>query len=198
MNMHDKWIVGVDEVGRGPLAGPVTVGVFALPLGFKGDELVGIRDSKKLSEKKREEWCTVLTAIEPARYCVSSVSPQDIDSNGIQSSIRLALKKALKGLDIPSQSCEVFLDGGLVAPSEYLAQKSIVKGDDSVPVISAAAIIAKVTRDKVMVAYDTQYPEYGFGAHKGYGTKVHREAIAEHGFTPIHRQSFCKNIVIRK
>ena len=197
-NVQKKWIVGVDEVGRGPLAGPVTIGVFALPVGYRGDDLKGIRDSKKLSEKKRNEWVDVLRGVQEGKYAVVSVSPQTIDSAGIQASIRSALASALQELQLESNLCEVFLDGGLHAPSEYVSQKTVVKGDDTVPVISAAAIMAKVTRDRLMVEYDSVYPEYQFAKHKGYGTKVHREAIAQHGFSPIHRRSFCKSIVICK
>ncbi len=198
MEKQVKWIVGIDEVGRGPLAGPVTVGAFAIQKDSDFAILEGVRDSKKLSEKKREAWFQKLTVMEHAKHAVVSVSSQNIDTTGIQSSIRLALKNALKGLQLDPNDCELFLDGGLHAPAEYKVQETVIRGDDTVPVISAASIVAKVTRDRLMVEYDKKYPEYGLAGHKGYGTKRHREVIATHGFTPIHRISFCKNISVEK
>jgi ribonuclease HII len=189
-----RWLIGIDEAGRGPLAGPVAVGVCVAPDGFDLTPLAGIRDSKKLSEKQREGWYGTLTTLPDIRYAVSMVSAGHIDRHGIQHAIRTTLSHALARLALDPRECTVLLDGGLRAPNEYADQTTIVRGDATEPLISAAAILAKVTRDRYMVGQADIYPAYGFEVHKGYGTAKHREAIRVHGVSPLHRSTFCRNI----
>lgn len=190
-----KWTIGIDEAGRGPLAGPVSVGVFAVSNNFNVAQLEGIRDSKQISEKKREEWYKALTTMEQCRCAVAFSSPQFIDTEGIVFAIQNALDRALAKLKLDPALCTVLLDGSLHAPKEYVSQKTIIRGDVTEPVISSAAILAKVKRDAYMKKVAGEYPLYLFEKHKGYGTKVHCEAIRTHGVSPLHRVSFCKNIV---
>ena len=185
-----KYLVGIDEVGRGPLAGPVAVGVLVMKENLK---IFGkIRDSKKLSEKQREEWFEIICA-ERQRgaldFSVSFVSHIMIDKRGLAWALRTATARALTRLAIPTDSA-IFLDGGLRAPEIFKNQKTIIKGDEKIPVIALASIVAKVTRDRLMIRLAKRYPEYGFEKHKGYGTKEHFAAIKKHGLCPIHRRSF--------
>jgi ribonuclease HII len=202
-----KWIVGVDEAGRGPLAGPVTVGLVKIPADFDWELVPGVRDSKKISEKKREviyKRVIELYVQKKLSYVVKSVSAKSIDSKGIAPAIRRSIASGLDDLldrqntnvniSILPTDCMVKLDGSLKAPAEFIHQETIIKGDDKEMVIGLASIMAKVTRDRYMVEQDAIYPKYGLAQHKGYGTKAHMAAIAEQGFSPIHRQSYCKNI----
>lgn len=191
------YIIGIDEAGRGPLAGPVSVGVVACKISnskfqiFK--RLKGIKDSKKLNEKQREEWFKKLKELEKAgiiKTAVSFSSAKIIDEKGIVFAIRRALAMSLKKLKIKPNECEVLLDGSLYAPSEYKKQKTIIRGDDKIPVISAASIIAKVSRDRLMKRLAKKFPDYGFEKHKGYGTKAHYNTIKKYGISDIHRKSF--------
>ncbi len=195
-----KYIVGVDEAGRGPLAGPVSVGLVMVPVDFDWELIPGIRDSKKLSEKKREAiYARVLElhVQNKLSYVVKSVSAKSIDSKGIAPAIRRSIVAGLEDLECdPDHTC-IKLDGSLKAPPEFIHQETIVQGDDKELVIGLASIIAKVARDRYMVEQDKKYPQYGLATHKGYGTKAHREAIARHGFSPIHRQSYCKNVELK-
>jgi ribonuclease HII len=195
-----KWIVGVDEVGRGPLAGPVAVGAVAVDSEIYNSrlkkELKGIRDSKKLSERKREEWFGRVKLAEKRgdiRFAVSFTSPAIIDKKGIVFSIQRALNQSVAKLKVKPEKAKVFLDGGLKAGKEYKNQKTIIHGDDLIQVISVASVVAKVTRDRLMRRVAKKFPHYGFEAHKGYGTKAHYFAIKKYGTTKIHRQSFLKN-----
>lgn len=234
-----KYIIGIDEVGRGPLAGPVAVCAFVIKdekfiesaisrtygkkdIGPSYVKLPKLKDSKKLSKKQREEWFEYLKVAKTEGLCdyaVSFVSPENIDKFGIAKCIQKALNKSLEMIE--KQNClnfcpcrpqysglsgenlnnsveqsffvqqyNIFLDGGLHAPKEYINQETIIRGDELHPVISMASIMAKVTRDKVMVKYGKVYPEYGFDKHSGYGTKAHYEAIKTHGQTPIHRKTY--------
>ena len=189
-----RYIIGIDEVGRGPIAGPVTVSAVLLIDKKKSEKLFdGIRDSKKLSEKKREEWFEKLSEAKTEGiidYKIASVTPENIDSFGIAPSIQSSIDRCLSRFDVDSKDCLVLLDGGLKAPKAYENQESIVRGDDSVAVISAASIIAKVTRDRRMRVYAKKYTNYVFEKNKGYGTKEHFRAILKHGMCPIHRRSF--------
>lgn len=203
MNNDYKFIVGVDEVGRGPLAGPVAVGACLISV-LKIKKLVnegffkGIRDSKKLSERKREEW---LGRIDERKKkgdldCgIAFVSNKMIDTKGISYSLRLAIKKSLKKLKADPLKTMVLLDGGLKAPEEFNFQKTIIKGDEKKPIISLASIAAKVARDRKMILYSKKFPQYGFEIHKGYGTAFHCRKIRENGLSKLHRRSFCKNII---
>jgi len=194
-----KYIVGVDEAGRGPLAGPVTVGLVKIPADFDWALVPGVRDSKKISEKKREVIYKLVLELYVAKklsYVVKSVSAASIDSKGIAPAIRRAIAAGISDLECDPADTFIKLDGSLRAPVEF-TQETIIKGDDKEQVIGLASIMAKVTRDRYMVQQDAQYPKYGFAAHKGYGTKSHMAAIASHGFTPIHRRSYCKNIKLK-
>ncbi len=185
------WRIGIDEAGRGPLAGPVAVGVFAVPDSFDYAELEGIRDSKVLNEQQREAWYQKLTVLPLARHAVRMVGAPHIDKYGITSAIRIALTDALNVLELDATQCEVLLDGGLHAPKEYIHQHTIIRGDATERCISSAAILAKVTRDYYMIKQDALYPMYGFAGHKGYGTRQHRDALREYGLCRLHRKSFC-------
>ena len=193
-----SYIVGIDEVGRGPLAGPVTVG--AVMWVSKEDPytiLRGIKDSKKLNPKKREEWHIFLRGLEKeghVRIAVCSVSAPEIDKKGIMSALRYAAGKALKKLRIGN--AKLLSDYGLPIPLTYKKVEHIIKGDEKEVLIAAASIVAKVHRDTLMHTYEKERPEYGFAKHKGYGTKEHRDAIRIHGPTTIHRHSFIKNILL--
>lgn len=190
--MKRKYLIGIDEVGRGPLAGPVAVGaVVATPRILR--KFREIKESKQLSEKQREEWFTKITDSvgDELDFAVSFVSPHIIDTKGISYAIRLALSRSLKKLSVNPDECNVLLDGGLYAPKEYIHQKTIIRGDGTETAIAMASVLAKVLRDRMMVSEDVRYPQYGFRSHKGYGTKSHIEKIRKNGFTPIHRVTFC-------
>jgi len=201
MQSSQKIIVGIDEVGRGPVAGPVVVCAFVAYGDFDFVNLVGIRDSKKLSAKKREEWNTKLQALALGGSCAFALAERSsdwIDSKGIAPAIKECVAETLSKLALNPGDVMVELDGSLSAPKEFCNQKTTIKGDDLVPVISAASIIAKVYRDGLMDKYGTEFPGYGFEKHKGYGTELHMKAIAEKGTTPIHRISFLGNALQKK
>jgi ribonuclease HII len=189
-------IVGIDEAGRGPLAGPVSVGAVKIGKNFNQKFFKGIKDSKKLTEDERELWFGLL--LEAKRrgdldFCVSLVSEGVIDKHGIAYAIRLGIKRCLVRLEVEEKD-QIFLDGGIKAPEKFTHQTTVVKGDEKIPIISLASICAKVVRDRRMVKVGKNYPEYGFDVHKGYGTEAHRNAIKKHGPKDIHRKSFLKNI----
>jgi ribonuclease HII len=192
-----RYLVGVDEAGRGPLAGTVAVGVACVFFGDKNFKKFsrGVRDSKKLSERQREEWF-VKMAKEKGKgkgfdFSVAFAGSEMIDTRGLSFAIRHALANALKKLRLPPEEAFILLDGGLRAPKKYLHQKTIIHGDDLEPIISLASVAAKVSRDKRMRALAKKYTEYGFEKHKGYGTKAHYEAIEKYGILEgIHRKSF--------
>lgn len=193
-----RYIIGIDEVGRGPLAGPVTLCACAVPHDFDFSLFDGIRDSKKLSEKKRVEWHTKISDLKARKmldFAHASVSAEEIDRRGIARAIEEAVRLCLVELGLKPELVEVRLDGALKAPREYARQKTIIKGDEKEPVISAASIVAKVVRDGYMTEISLTYPVYGFAKHKGYGTALHIRAIKEHGMSPLHRRTFLKNIV---
>ncbi|MDD2657447.1 MAG: ribonuclease HII [Candidatus Pacebacteria bacterium] len=198
-----RFMLGVDEAGRGPLAGPVSVGVVAVPEGFDvAKEFPGVADSKKLSEKKRENIFEMLEARAMAgdvRFIVAYESERAIDQEGIAVVIRRAVERGVRKLTdelgSPTSKCtgksdfHILLDGSLHAPVEY-SQETIIDGDELVPLISLASIAAKVSRDRLVVELAKTYPAYGFEKHKGYGTKAHYEALRKHGLCAIHRRSF--------
>lgn len=187
-----RFLVGVDEVGRGPLAGPVTVcALLVRPKILR--RFRSIKESKQLSPKQREEWYehVVASAGKELHFAVSFVSSDVIDRRGIVFAIHLALVRSLEKLDVSPDACEVLLDGGLRAPRKYLHQKTIIHGDAKETVIAMASVVAKVLRDRRMVRLHKKYPKYGFAVHKGYGTKAHYRAIKKHDLSPEHRRSFC-------
>lgn len=188
-----RFVLGVDEAGRGPLAGPVAVGVVLVPEGFDvAREFPGVADSKKLSEKKREALFTELerrASQGDVRFVVELEDAAKIDSEGIVPAIRQAVSRGLNALAPDSSLVAVKLDGSLRAPAEY-AQETIIRGDSLVPVISLASIAAKVSRDRLMLELAKRYPEYGFEKHKGYGTRLHYDRLELYGPSAIHRRSF--------
>jgi ribonuclease HII len=192
--MPDEYLIGVDEAGRGPLAGPVAVGVVAVPTGFDVlKEFPNVKDSKLLSGQKREiifEQVRRRVDLGDLQVCVRLSSSAYIDRFGITRAVRRAAWSGIRKLGMPDNSA-VLLDGLLRAPNEYM-QRTIIKGDLRVPVIALASIMAKVTRDRLMERLSADYPEYGFEQHKGYGTPSHLLAIKRHGLSDIHRESFCK------
>lgn len=182
------YIGGIDEAGRGPLAGPVVASVVVFKQGTK---IEGINDSKKLSEAKREELFDIIKE-EALDYGIGIVNNEEIDEFNILNATYMAMKKALNCL---KKSPDYLLIDAATIPGVDIAQNPIIKGDSKSISIAAASILAKVTRDNLMYQYDEMYPEYGFKGHKGYGTKEHYEAIEKHGITPIHRKSFLKNVL---
>ena len=188
-----KFIVGVDEAGRGPLAGPVSVGAVIVAEGFDvAKEFPGVNDSKKLSEKKREalyEMLTARLALGDVRFAVEFESAQTIDTDGIATAVRRALNRAVARLAPDAALAHIQLDGSLKAPPEY-SQETIIGGDALVPLISLASIAAKVERDRLMCKLAEDFPQYGFEIHKGYGTRAHYDALGEYGLCAIHRRSF--------
>jgi len=188
-----KFILGVDEAGRGPLAGPVSVGAVVVPEGFDvAKEFPGVNDSKKLSEKKREvlyEMLVARVAEGDVRFAVEFESAATIDAEGIAVAVRRALARAVTTLAPDASLVRVQLDGSLKAPIEY-AQETIIGGDALIPLISLASIAAKVERDHLMCKLAEDFPQYGFEIHKGYGTRAHYDALGEYGLCAIHRRSF--------
>ena len=196
-----KYMIGIDEVGRGPLAGPVCVAAFAIPISTYEEVMdqalketdIPIRDSKQLTKLQRIKWYQYLKTKKKEgifNYSISYMSSAKIDKIGISKCIEKALNRSLSSLGINPVECIVYLDGGLHAKSEYVNQLTVIKGDELYPVISFASIIAKVSRDKRMCNLIKKYPNHGFENNVGYGTKSHYEAIKEHGQTPIHRKSY--------
>src|SRR3989338_1144386 len=190
-------ILGIDEAGRGPLAGPVAVGAVSISPDFNKKFFKGIKDSKQLSPEERELWFSL--AQEGKRrneldFKVSLVSERVIDRHGIAYAIRLGVKRVLRGLGVEGESSQIFLDGALKAPPEFKHQLTVIRGDEKIPIISLASICAKVVRDRKMVKFAEKYPEYRFDLHKGYGTLVHRKAIKKYGLTELHRRSFTKRL----
>ena len=176
-------VAGVDEVGRGPLVGDVVTAAVILD---PSKPIAGLADSKKLSDKKRELLFDLI--VENAlSFAVGRASPQEIDELNILHATMLAMQRAVAGLSVVPQ--HVLIDGNR-CPQLPMSSQAIVKGDARVEEISAASIIAKVTRDREMVELDRQYPQYGFAGHKGYPTKLHFEMLQLHGATPLHRKSF--------
>lgn len=192
--MKAKFLIGIDEAGRGPLAGPVSVGVVAVPAGFDFGLLHGVRDSKQMSEADREEWFGRLQALEASagvRWSVQFSSALYIDAHGIVPAVRRAMARALRELALEPEEVEIRLDGSLKAPPEFPRQTTIIRGDQTEPVISMASVAAKVRRDRLMRRLAARYPGYGFDIHKGYGTQKHRDSIKKLGLCGIHRRTFC-------
>lgn len=179
-------ICGIDEAGRGPLAGPVVAGAVILP---KDCEILFLNDSKKLSEKKRE---TLFDEIreKAVAWSVGIVGPDVIDEINILQATYEAMRKAIAGLSVQP---DILLNDAVTIPNVEINQIPIIKGDAKSLSIAAASILAKVTRDHMMMEYDTLFPEYGFAKHKGYGTAAHISVIKKIGPCPIHRRSFIKN-----
>lgn len=183
-------VVGIDEAGRGPLAGPVAVGGVLAPSHFPFFEVFpNLNDSKQVSEKRREEIFSLLE-VSQVRYHVALIDASVIDEEGIVPAISKGVHAVLETLMPDTSLGTVLLDGSLKAPLAY-AQETIIRGDAKEPSIMLASIAAKVVRDRRMCMFHEAYPVYGFDAHKGYGTRLHREAILSFGLSPLHRRSFC-------
>ena len=184
-----KLIGGIDEAGRGPLAGPVVVACAVMP---KDSMIEGVNDSKKISEKKRERLYEEI--IENAiSYEVGIIDQNTIDNINILNATKLGLTTAVKGLNVKPEM--ILVDALTNIDTCGIPYQSIVKGDAKCYSIACASIIAKVTRDRIMRQWDEIYPQYGFEKHKGYGTAAHMQAIKEYGLCPLHRHSFVKNIL---
>ena len=182
-------ICGVDEAGRGPLAGPVYAAAVVLS---PEHPIEGLNDSKKLSEKKREALYDLI--IERAEaYCIASASVAEIEQYNILGATYLAMTRAVQGLSIRPKLA--LIDGNRIPPQLDVPAQAIVKGDAKSESIAAASILAKVTRDRLLMELDEQYPQYGFAAHKGYGTAAHTAALKQYGPCPEHRPSFLKKIL---
>ena len=182
------WVCGIDEVGRGPLCGPVVASAVILP---KDCQILYLNDSKKLSEKKREELYDVIME-QAVAVGVGMATPQRIDEINILQATYEAMRQAIAGLKVRPA---VLLNDAVTIPEVEIPQIPIIKGDAKSVSIAAASIIAKVTRDRMMVEYDRLYPGYDLASNKGYGTKVHMDALKTIGPCKIHRRTFIKNIV---
>ncbi|MCI9015998.1 MAG: ribonuclease HII [Clostridia bacterium] len=188
-NSNINYICGIDEAGRGPLAGPVVVASVIMP---KNSMIEGINDSKKISEKKREELYEKIKE-EAITYAVGIISQEEIDTINILNATKKGVTSSLK--EIETKPDLILIDALKGIDTLQIPYKSIIKGDAQVYSIAAASIIAKVTRDRIMKNWDEVYPEYGFKNHKGYGTAAHIAAIKKYGICSIHRKSFVKNFI---
>lgn len=194
-------IVGIDEVGRGPIAGPVSV--VALTMDKKNyeefrklGEFNDLHNSKALTEKRRNVWYEKILQWQKEGkldFSYTSVDAKEIDEIGISPAIKKCLVTNLEKLKTPAHA-EILLDGSLFAPEKFINQKTIIKGDESESIIALASIAAKVIRDQFMTGLGEKYPEYGLEKHKGYGTAAHMAAVRELGLTEVHRVSFCRNV----
>ncbi len=187
---------GIDEAGRGPLAGPVSVAVFGMKLGFRLKGFPKGRDSKKMSHAEREKWFGIFVQEKKngnVFFEVEMSPAKAIDQMGIIPAIRAAMNKCLVSLAAAGYletNSKILLDGALHASEEFTNQKTIIKGDEKEKVIACASIVAKVTRDRLMVKLSKKYPLYDFHLHKGYGTLRHRELIRKNGLCDMHRRSY--------
>lgn len=197
MQKKPVWVIGIDEVGRGPLAGPVVVCVVAYPYRkYKKNIWKGVTDSKKMTARTREFWYAKREEIlNDGAYAISAASAKQIDAKGIAVCIRKCIENNLQKLALDPKEVIVLLDGGLRAPAQYINQKTIIRGDSSEKVIALASVLAKVYRDTYMDTQHKKYEVYNWKKNKGYGTKEHRTVIHAHGITPLHRVSFLSRIL---
>lgn len=200
--VKSKYIIGIDEAGRGPIAGPLSLaGVIFKRTDYlkylkRKDSLPKGIDSKKMSEKNREVWFKKISLAHEAgelRFEQVFVSEKFIDKKGMSFAIKFAIKKLLVKSGISAKNLFVMMDGGLKAPSFY-NQVSIIKGDEKEKIIGLASVVAKVKRDRLMIKYSAKFPEYGFERHKGYGTREHYKKIKKYGISPIHRLTYLKSL----
>lgn len=189
INSGFKYICGVDEAGRGPLAGPVCTAAVILPEDL---EIEGLNDSKKLSEKKREALFSVICE-KAVAYSIAYGTLEEIEELNILEATFIAMNRAIEGLDIKADFA--LIDGNREPKGIKIPCQTVVKGDAKSASIAAASILAKVTRDRLLLEYDKKYPEYNFKKHKGYGTKEHTDLILKHGPCEIHRMSFLKKLL---
>ena len=184
-----KFVCGVDEAGRGPLAGPVCAAAVILPI---DTEIKGLNDSKKLSEKRREELFPIIKE-KAIAYSIAFASVEEIEEHNILNATYLAMNRAIEGLKVPADFA--LIDGNRVPTGIKIPCQTVVKGDSKSMSVAAASILAKVTRDRLMLELDKAYPQYNFKKHKGYGTKEHTDLILKHGVSPVHRPSFLKKLL---
>ena len=184
-----KTICGIDEAGRGPLAGPVYAAAVILPLGL---EITGLNDSKKLSEKKREELFDVICE-KAVDFSIGIADEKEIDEINILNATFLAMKRAVDGLKIKPDYA--LIDGNRYPRIGGVTEETIVKGDGKSMSVAAASILAKVSRDRYMLEIAEKYPQYCFEKHKGYGTKLHYEMLEKYGISPVHRKYFLKKFL---
>ena len=184
-----KFVCGVDEAGRGPLAGPVCAAAVILP---ENCEIEGLNDSKKLSEKKREALYDVIKE-KALSYSIAFASVEEIEEFNILEATFIAMNRAIDSLD--TKADYALIDGNRIPKGIKIPCETVIKGDAKSSSIAAASILAKVTRDRLLLEYDKQYPEYNFKKHKGYGTKEHTDLILKYGVSPIHRPSFLKKLL---
>ncbi len=187
MRLGAVHVCGVDEAGRGPLAGPVYAAAVILPPDVR---IEGLNDSKKLTEKKREALFPVICET-AASFSIAFADEKEIDAYNILQATYLAMRRAVEGLDVPADYA--LIDGNRMPPL-VIAGETIIKGDAVCQSIAAASVLAKVSRDRFMLEMDAKYPQYGFSKHKGYGTKDHYAALREFGPSPIHRLTFLKKM----
>ena len=185
-----KFVCGVDEAGRGPLAGPVCAAAVIL-----NEEIEGLNDSKKLSEKKREALFDEIKE-KSVSFSIAFASVEEIEEYNILNATYLAMNRAIEGLNVKADFARI--DGNRVPTGITVPCETVVKGDAKSCSVAAASILAKVTRDRLMLEEDEKYPEYNFKKHKGYGTKEHTDAILKYGLSPIHRPSFLKKLLGEK
>jgi len=193
-----KYVVGIDEVGRGSLAGPVAIAVVAVPRGFKinNKKLGPLKDSKRLTPKKREGWLEYVAENKNISYKLAKIYPKTIDRINISRSANLAARRAFLRLadehHLKKNNCQIYLDGGLFLGNKGNPKnaKTVVRGDKKYLSIKLASIIAKVNRDRLMSRLSKKYPDYSFDIHKGYGTKAHFAVIKKLGPSEIHRLTF--------
>tara|TARA_B100000745_G_scaffold194599_1_gene128039 strand:- start:5409 stop:6023 length:615 start_codon:yes stop_codon:yes gene_type:complete len=200
--MSTKYIIGIDEAGRGPVAGPVSVGAVCADVSAVIEHELfakGIRDSKKLTAKQRDILFNWIHENSNLRHGVGLIGPDIIDTKGIVFATRLAMENAIEQV-LPGgcsmDDVTILLDGGLYAPEIYKNQETIIKGDEKEVLIALASVMAKVSRDRDMERLGLEYPEYGFEGHKGYGTKAHYAALRENGMCQAHRRSFLTRFFI--
>jgi ribonuclease HII len=192
-----RYVIGIDEVGRGPLAGPLVVGAVVVPAGLKLGR-GGLRDSKKLTAQARSEWAEYIQSHPRLGYALARVSAVTVDRVNVARAANLAARRAFTRLakehKLRIESCSVYLDGGLYLGNgrARLPAKTVIKGDEKVRAIALASIVAKVHRDRIMVRAAKKFPGYGLEVHKGYGTRTHRTAVRRLGPTPLHRLTFIK------
>lgn len=196
-NSNVKYIIGVDEVGRGPLAGPVVLAAVCIPYGLRIQTKLGkLKDCKKLLPKKREEWANYLKSHPQVKYELSRIYPRGIEKLNISRAANRAAHRAclrlISGNRLKFGEFKIYLDGGLYPRSDKvsLISQTVVRGDEKFTAVKIASILAKVQRDNYMVRLAKKYPEYGFEEHKGYATKKHRKAIIKHGPSEMHRLTF--------
>lgn len=194
--MKKRIIIGIDEVGRGALAGPVVLAAVThrRRIRWTHRQLGRIRDSKKLTPRRREAWFRYLTSHPALDWRVARVSPAVVDRMNISKAANLAAYRLVKRVMPPRRSTFVWLDGGLALP-ERVPHRALIRGDERVPLIAAASIIAKVWRDRFMTRLAEELPRYNFEAHKGYGTRHHRRMLRRHGLSAVHRWTFCRRLV---